>query len=346
MTSINAVEPLDVNRDNVIRVEWSISKRCNFTCSYCTEFVRDSVSTFPDLDVMKRTIDRVLEITDKDVHLTLTGGEPALCKHLIEFCQYAKSKKQITDISITTNGSRSTSYYKKLISTIDSITFSYHMEYAKRDRVPKTIKELSKTEHAKRINVHMMMLPTAFDEAKELIHEMRELGITVHVRRIRPAFDKFDLEKGITRWTRPYENTIPTFIFREDGKVDWTKDAGYYSDKEEEFLKTIPVSTKTDTILYREDTVEIVNKNELLMKKENFFENWLCWSGVTSLKIQPAGEVYNAACRVKNLGNIYTGFNLDTTPVVCTKQACICAADLPITKIRNEAYINLVRLDK
>ena len=343
MTGIVAIEPKDPNRDNILRLEWSVSKRCNFTCSYCTEFVRDDYSEFPSLDVMKSTIDKVLTVSDKNIHLALTGGEPALCKHLLDFCKYAKSFDRVQDIAITTNGSRSSKFYKDLLQYVDSITFSYHMEYAKKNRVPVTIKELAE-DHRKQINVHMMMLPTALAEAKQLIDELRALDINVVVRRIRPAFDKHDLEKGIRRWTRPYENTIPTFVFTEDGKVDWTDDKGYYNDEEEQYLNSIPVSGKKQTIVYREAGSDIVDKNQILMDKENFFEGWKCWAGITSLKIQPDGNVYNAACRVKHLGNIYDEFAVDTAPVICDKQACICAADIPITKIKDDSYAELVRL--
>lgn len=344
MSEIVAIEPKDLERDNIIRVEWMISKRCNFNCSYCTEFVHDNYSNFPSLEVMKSTIDKLLLATEKDIHLAITGGEPVLCKHLIDFCQYAKSYSRIKDIAITTNGSRSFKYYKQLIEYVDGITFSYHFEYAKKERVPETIKQLA-VEYSKKINVHMMMLPTAFDEAIPLINDLRELNINVVIRRIRPAFDKYDLEKGIVRWTKPYEDTTPTFVFTDDGKVDWKNDKGYYSDKEEEYLAQVPVSFKKDTVVYTDNLRKIVNKNEILMNKENFFEGWTCWSGIMSLKIQPDGEVYNAACRVKNLGNIYTDFNVDKLPIICNKQACICAADIPITKIKDIKYKNKVRLN-
>lgn len=342
--NIVAIEPLNEERDRMLRMEWSISKRCNFKCSYCTEFVRDSVSEFPSIDVMKSTIDKLLATTDREIYLAITGGEPALCQHLIEFCEYANSFDRIKEIAITTNGSRSFSYYEKLIKHVDSITFSYHMEYAKRHRVPETIKLLAKN-YIKKISVHMMMLPTALEEAKQLIEELRDLNINVSVRRIRPAYDKFDMQKGIVRWTKPYEDTIPTFLFDESGNVDWSNDEGYYSDDEEKYLAEVPVSFKPDTIVYTEnEEKQHINKNELLMNKLNFFKNWTCWAGVTSLKIQPDGQVYNAACRVQNLGNIYDGFSVNSSPVTCTKQACICAADLPITKIKTISFSNRVRL--
>jgi sulfatase maturation enzyme AslB (radical SAM superfamily) len=353
MSDIVAIQYQDKKRDNVVRVEWMLSKKCNFNCSYCTEYVHNKTDGFPSLEVMNSTIDRLCEKTNKEIHLAITGGEPVLCKHLIEFVKHAKSKQQVTHIAITTNGSRSANYYRKLVEYVDHITFSYHFEYGKVERVPDNIKDLAQT-HLDKIAVHMMMLPTVLDEAKELIEDLRSHNIAVSVRRIRPAFHKGDLEKGITRWTKPFEDTVATYVFLEydqetgKGKVDWAQDKGYYSDVEEEYLAQVPVSFKHDSIAYyhSEDAIKIMtkNKNEVLMDKENFFEGWLCWSGVTSLKILDNGDVYNASCRVKQFGSIYTDFELGTAPLECTKQACVCAADIPITKIKNRLFSNVVRL--
>ena len=52
-----------------------------------------------------------------------------------------------------------------------------------------------------------------------------------------------------------------------------------------------------------------------------YYENW-------------DGEVYRATCRVGgSLGNIYAGtFTLPTDPIICTRDNCTCAADIPLTK--------------
>ena len=69
MSNIVAIEPLKTYRDDTIRVEWSISKKCNFNCSYCTEFVHDKTSTFPELSVMKNVIDNIARSTNKKIYL-------------------------------------------------------------------------------------------------------------------------------------------------------------------------------------------------------------------------------------------------------------------------------------
>ena len=51
------------------------------------------------------------------------------------------------------------------------------------------------------------------------------------------------------------------------------------------------------------------------------------------------GEVHRATCRVGgSLGNIYEGtFTLPDQPVICTRDFCTCAADIPLTKVNVQA---------
>ncbi len=47
------------------------------------------------------------------------------------------------------------------------------------------------------------------------------------------------------------------------------------------------------------------------------------------------GEVHRATCRVgDSLGNIYQGTFIPTEdPIICTRNFCTCASDIPITKL-------------
>jgi MoaA/NifB/PqqE/SkfB family radical SAM enzyme len=90
------------------------------------------------------------------------------------------------------------------------------------------------------------------------------------------------------------------------------------------------------------------NVNDILLRKDNKYTGWLCWSGIYSLSITPDGSIYNSTCGIKKMGNIFEDdeIKLYTKPHVCTRKWCSCAADLNIKKIKNEKYIDLVRPDK
>ena len=61
-----------------IRIEWNLSKRCNYDCSYCPPEIHDHSSPHTDIDILKNAIDRLSRI-NKPVRISFTGGEP--CVH-------------------------------------------------------------------------------------------------------------------------------------------------------------------------------------------------------------------------------------------------------------------------
>jgi len=68
----------------------------------------------------------------------------------------------------------------------------------------------------------------------------------------------------------------------------------------------------------------------------NQFKGWQCNAGLESLMINWDGEVHRATCRVGgSLGNIYQGtFTIPTSPIICNRDYCTCAADIPLSKLK------------
>lgn len=101
------------------------------------------------------------------------------------------------------------------------------------------------------------------------------------------------------------------------------------------------------TIQEREDGLTKVeeNVNDITVRQENEYTDWLCWSGQESLFIRDNGDVYNATCRVKKLGNIYEDFDIPTEPIVCRKTWCACAADLNTSKAKDKESAKYLRIN-
>lgn len=88
------------------------------------------------------------------------------------------------------------------------------------------------------------------------------------------------------------------------------------------------------------------NVNDILARKDNQYKGWMCWSGIHTIGIGPDGTIYNATCRNKVLGNIYKDdIKLPSEPHICTRQWCVCAADLSTRKIKSKEYRNYIRED-
>jgi hypothetical protein len=77
-----------------------------------------------------------------------------------------------------------------------------------------------------------------------------------------------------------------------------------------------------------------MHANDIIKKHLNQYKGWSCNIGLESLMINWDGEVHRATCRVGgSLGNIYNGtFEFPIQPIICTRDYCTCAADIPITK--------------
>lgn len=194
-----AIEDLYPQKDNLLRVEWNLGKRCNFDCSYCGSSTHDKVSPHLDSSTIDKTLIRLSELgrkSGKAVKLAFTGGEPFLHPNFLDVLDRAH-ELGISKISVTTNGSFPARTYEQALTRLSHLIVSYHMEYAKRERVLQNIEELHDLIFARRktgesrlggLHVHVMLLPGEFEEAERVVARLKERGIEYAVRRIRPQF--------------------------------------------------------------------------------------------------------------------------------------------------------------
>jgi MoaA/NifB/PqqE/SkfB family radical SAM enzyme len=82
------------------------------------------------------------------------------------------------------------------------------------------------------------------------------------------------------------------------------------------------------------DDETIIHANDVIKLHFNKYKDWTCNAGIESLMINWDGDVHRATCRVGgSLGNIYKGnFIAPSEPVICDRNFCTCAADIPLTK--------------
>ena len=80
-----------------IEAQLIVTRRCNLSCGYCSEY--DKISEMIPLDVLKRRIDALHRLGV--VNIALLGGEPLMHPDLPEIVAYGARRAQV---SITTNG--------------------------------------------------------------------------------------------------------------------------------------------------------------------------------------------------------------------------------------------------
>lgn len=245
-----AVEHSSDKQSKIFKIEWNMSKRCNFQCSYCDEFTSDRKSPHLPFDIAKKAIDKILsKLEDKQIKVNLTGGEPTVNPEFEKILSYMYEKN--IDVGLITNGSRTLEFYKGIMPKLKSFIMSYHMEYHNREVLPVNILELKKFIEENNYNihfhVHMMMLPTMFDEADKVIKILKENDVNCVIRRIRPAYMKNDsavynkdgrlIDGDIAL---PYYKGIVTLKHLPNGSADYSYDK-YYNLEEKQYLLNIGV---------------------------------------------------------------------------------------------------------
>ena len=284
------------------KIEWNIGKRCNYDCSYCPAEIHDNFSEHTDIEILKKTVDIISKMNKP--RISFTGGEPCVHPKFTELLEYAKPK--VTWINVTTDGTRTAEYYQSILDNyLNHIVFSLHFEYDWK-KVLETIIRAVNSSVNKNALVHVMMLPGLLNDVHDACRRLLNGNIKYSLRPI--------------RWTK---------------KHDDFEDMNRYNEEEKKFLKIQNHNPPHNTLI---DKTKTCNVNDMLILKTNKFKGWLCNAGLESLMINWYGDVHRATCRVGgSLGNIYNGtFQFPIDPIVCTREWCTCAADINLTKIKNE----------
>ena len=84
-----------------------VTTRCTLNCKYCNSFMpaftKETHLAPVSFEQFKEDMDKLLKSVDKIHVFQFIGGEPFLAKDLPKMIEYAKSKKQIEQIYLTTN---------------------------------------------------------------------------------------------------------------------------------------------------------------------------------------------------------------------------------------------------
>jgi MoaA/NifB/PqqE/SkfB family radical SAM enzyme len=286
-----------------IKVEWNLGKRCNYDCSYCPSSIHDSYSPHTPIDILEKTVDRLCEL-GKPLRISLTGGEPCVHPDIEDLFEYMK-RKGIFWVNVTTNGTRNHKWYSDNSEFFQHLVFSLHFEHDWQ-RVLSTIHELYFTATHVDFFVNVMAHHDHMDDVRAAVDFLTRINVKFAVRRI--------------RWTEGDHNVFDDM--RYDGKdLQWILD-----------------NDATAKPNVRVDDEHIIHANDIIKKHQNQFKGWTCNAGLESLMINWDGEVHRATCRVGgSLGNIYNNtFVVPTTAIECTRDFCTCAADIPLTKIKDD----------
>ena len=238
MTKIVAIEDNLPSKDQLLRVEWNLSKRCNYDCSYCDPSTHDNKSKHMPLDVFESTVDRLVtaaNLKGRKLKIAFTGGEPFAHPKILDMLHLANSKG-VYKMSVTTNGSLPLDKYVAALTYLNYVIVSYHFEFAYHEKVINTIigidaacKKMTAEGNYRGFHTHVMFLPGYMEQTREICQTMKVHGINYVIRRIRPQFDAVTgdyLRPGQSGMIGVHNITNPNI----------TKP--YYTDEELEFMET------------------------------------------------------------------------------------------------------------
>ncbi len=299
-----------------IKVEWNLGKRCNYDCSYCPNEIHDNYSPHTDIEILKKAIDKLCSI-GKPIRLSFTGGEPTVHPKFNELLLYANYQDNVSFISVTTNGTRTGDWYRHLL--VNQLVISLHFEYDTNEILRKIIELRSPDnphEIQKNVVVHVMAHQNHMKRVREAVNLLNVYQIPYNIRRVRWTEGDHDLFDDMK-----YDQKDLDWILENDSTVSPNTLVYYKRDKDG-------------------DLVEQYHANDIIKHHLNQYKGWTCNAGLESLMINWDGEVHRATCRVGgSLGNIYDGsFIIPTEPIICDRNYCTCAADIPLTKYANTKF--------
>jgi len=179
------------------RCELILTGLCNFKCPYCRGSRTDE-----DLPLSKAFEILDLWISEGLENVRFSGGEPTMYKHLPTLVEYCKMNK-VKRIAVSTNGSASMKYYKKLIDlgvndfsiSLDACCSTFGDKMAgiegAWERVIDNIKKISKLTY---VTVGVVFTKETLQELPKTIEFASNLGVA-DIRIISSAQDNINFKE-------------------------------------------------------------------------------------------------------------------------------------------------------
>lgn len=310
---------------NEVKINWAITRKCNFTCSYCT--VYNNNDKFRPFIQFKQAINKIATLNKDKYEITLTGGEPTIYPQYIELLKYLFEKlgNKVSILTIS-NLSRTNRFFNDFVTKLnkykDRLIFvaSYHFEFAKENEFLENLKILVNNGHF--VKVQIMAHPDKMKEVRSLELELSKI--------VSPKL-KYQI-----------------MVIRENyGSVPDKR----YSPKDLEWLKQFYTShiEEKNILLYTIDENGDIKEDkyaapELNAKGLNNYKGMICEAGLNNFSINENGKIDRAVCFRKeenNSKNIFSDRdNLAdiNQPIICPFERCGCTADLKIPKYHKEFY--------
>lgn len=156
-------------------ITWMLGSLCNYDCMYCNADWHDSTSRPHDLETLQSVWNNIYQQTKHHglaYKIAFTGGEITANKSFLPLLRWLrKSDFNIDMILITTNGSASLGYYKKIAELVESIGFSTHSEFMDEADFFHKVREINRIMIRPKKSVHVAIMDEPWHQTRIKVYE-------------------------------------------------------------------------------------------------------------------------------------------------------------------------------
>ncbi len=291
-----------------VEVDWDITQRCNYSCSYCASYDNSQPFNFKTID---EYIDCFKYLSDyfgnKTIRLGILGGEPTLFKQWVELANWLVDHNYV--LKLTTNLSVPVkTYIDKLNPKLQKfLVASFHTEFADIEVFVKNAKLLN--EHGFLKGISFLPNPKIWDKSMSQYKQLLKAG-KVRISKIK---DEFTNDVSIS-----------------SGFINYTKEQLTFFKKSKQTNKHMQLQVDGNII---KPSIPVIRD------KYSNFKGMKCAVGFTRLHIKPNGDVYPSACllnyRRARMGNVYKKNIIKPKSYLsCPFNECLCGPDIRVEKWR------------
>ena len=275
---------------------------CNYSCSYCSDFHRDGTYRWPEDWTPYLNFINDLKQRNRYLYIEVLGGEPTVWPQFQDFIDTISDDCVFVEFS--TNASRTLRYWEQFRTHRAFVFLSWHYEETDDDHFYRVAEIM---QHKSSVSIPLMVVPDNYDRAVALYERLRGLDVEITPKFTRTSIhghDYFAYTDAQREWIQnSYYNRMRDF------GLDWTVPRNLHFDGEKRKFMTV-----LDQGLHK-------------------FAGYTCTAGIKRFSIDPNGDIKRCTKRVGGvIGNLFTGYTLPDTPIVCNYAACPCKLDAIVEK--------------
>ena len=308
------LEHSNENAKNTIVVNWCITDKCNYRCSYCLPSLNRGINEPPDFDtIVKFCNSFVNRNKNKKIYFEFTGGEITTWDRVLILVQFLKEYENVS-VGLISNGSKNIKWWNEIKDYVDHVSLSFQPEFSKKESYIKLVDFL--TGYMK-VHCNIMMHPSYFEVCQDVAKSISE-NISNASMALQPLL--VDFKDQLYDYSPEQLEVIDKQHELYASKIKWTRSWPIY---------------RGAMIKVYDDKKVVSSAHRFISDKTNRWTGWRCYAGVEQIVVDLDGNVWRGWCKEGGiLGNVRDEVDFNLEPIICQRDYCHCNFDIMCTKER------------